>query len=92
MITNDTAKFPYMQIPANATFLGELYLGTSSIEGAGVLAELWTGITTNPNGTLNTHILVVGQYTCTSCSHLTALWSVLTCICYFCTHSPVDVQ
>lgn len=49
-----TSKFRRVQIPSNATFIAEFYLGSSSVEGAGVLVEMWTGTTSFPNGTLDT--------------------------------------
>ncbi|XP_064622758.1 mammalian ependymin-related protein 1-like [Lineus longissimus] len=35
--------FPTLQIPTNATFYGEFYIGTSSVLGEGVLVEAWGG-------------------------------------------------
>lgn len=46
-----TDDFRPIAIPQNATFLGEFFLGTSSVQGAGVLVESWAGNTTNPAGT-----------------------------------------
>ena len=45
-------EFRPIHIPLNATFIGEFYLGTSSIAGNGVAVESWVGNTTNPNGML----------------------------------------
>ena len=45
-----TDKFRPIHIPENGTFDGEFYLGSSSSQGSGVLAESWSGKTTNPNG------------------------------------------
>ena len=42
--------FRPIAIPQNATFNGQFFLGTSSIQGAGVLVESWSGNTTNPAG------------------------------------------
>ena len=49
--------FRPIRIPVNATFNGEFYLGTSSIPGAGVLVESWSGNTTVGNN-YNIHVSI----------------------------------
>ena len=71
-VVNDlTDKFQPVQIPLNATFISEFYLGSSSANDTGVLVEAWTGTTTNPNGTPNTPTCSGSKYVMFSC---TMLW------------------
>jgi hypothetical protein len=40
----------YFSIPANATFLGESYIGSSAVPGAGLLATIWSDEDTDAQG------------------------------------------
>ena len=42
--------FQRIAIPKNAKLDGEVYIGTSSIPGAGVEVDMWSGNTTDPVG------------------------------------------